>query len=67
MIYFLIRQLDDLEQKKNVSKYETAELERTQDELVSAVENMQRENGNLVRPQLIKLENSLALAKEQLK
>ena len=37
------KQLDDFEQKETVNKYETAELERTHGELLSANEEMRRE------------------------
>ena len=54
------KQLDDFEQKETVNKYETAELERTHGELLSANEEMRRENDMLVKPELLKLERDLA-------
>lgn len=58
------KQLDDFEQKETVNKYETAELERTHNELLSAVDAMLKENDALVKPELLKLDKDLALAQQ---
>ena len=60
------KQLDDLGQKETVSKYEAAELERTRDELTEEVAALARENDELVRPEVRKLEDWLGSLKDQL-
>lgn len=58
---FIQKELESTEQRDTTAKFELSELKRVHEEHTVALENMQRENVNLVSPIIKKLEQEVNL------